>query len=204
MQFLSLLGRVPSSLYVQTRLKPGDPTNKWFDWYFRAFSRQTGMIQARLDGAYLESYQEVLDGAIQSQLEYHGTNSENYYKLSRRLRYTTHTLFFFTLFFCALHLVAHDQRQNLSPLLAFGTIVFPAFAGALGAVLHSGEFESIAVRSGELRRRLETLTGQLRGVDEVTNSRDLGLIAQNISEVSLEGLVDWRAAVIDKDLDLPA
>ncbi|MFY9826982.1 MAG: hypothetical protein WAM82_36860 [Thermoanaerobaculia bacterium] len=204
MQFLSLLGRVTSSLYVQARLKLGDPTNKWFDWYFRAFSRQTGMIQARLDGAYLESYQEVLDGAIQSQLKYHGMNSENYDKLSRRLRRTTHVFFFFTLVFCSLHLAAHGQEQSLPPLLAFGTIVFPAFAGALGAVLHSGEFESIALRSGDLRRRLETITLQLRAVNEVTSSRDLGLIAQNVSEISLEGLVDWRAAVIDKDLSLPA
>jgi len=202
MQFLSLLGRVTSSLYVPTRLKLDDPLNNWFNWYFRAFSRQAGLIQARLDGAYLESYQEVLEDTIQSQLEYHRNNSVNYHKLSRHLRYFTGLLFFATLLCCLLHLFWHDL--DLAPSFVFGTIVFPAFGSALGAVLHVGEFERIAIRSDDRKSRLDSLSWQLRSVDETEGSRDLGLIAQNVAEIALADLVDWRSALINKDLVLPA
>ena len=47
-QFLSLLGLSTSSVKVPTHLEPGDPRNKWFGWYFRAISREQGLIQVRL------------------------------------------------------------------------------------------------------------------------------------------------------------
>jgi hypothetical protein len=213
-QFLSLLGLSTSSLKVPTHLEPGDPRNKWFEWYFRAITRENGMIKSRLDSAYLDSYRQVLDSWIKSQRSYHNGNAAAYHKLCKHLQFTTQALFFATLACCLLHLVIDNHlaindhilisNHCCHEILVLGTIVFPAFGSALGAILHIGEFERIALRSGALNHQLETLDSQLRCIGESGSSRQLGDLAQSFSDIALAELVDWRFAAIDKDLNLPA
>ncbi len=200
LQFLSLLGRTPSSVKVPTHLGTSDPSNKWFNWYFRALSRQMGLIQAQINSSYLDSYRQVLEGWIQSQREYHHRSSEHHERLHRHLLFTAHILFFLTLAFCLLHIF----EPCFAGLWTLGTIVFPAFGGALGAILHVGESERTAIRSNALRKHLETLACDLRCLGETATSQDLGRLAQSFSDVALAELVDWRFVFLEKNLELPA
>ena len=146
---------------------------------------------------------------------YHERNAGHYHKLCKHLQVAAQSLFIAAFIFCAVHLVTESsiainnhiivKGHSFDPWwLVLGTIVFPAFGGALGAILHIGEFERIALRSGALKNRLETLACQLRCIGEAATSRNLGRLAQSFSDVALEELVDWRFAAIDKDLSLPA
>jgi len=200
LQFLTLLGRTPSSVKIPTHLGPSDPSNKWFNWYFRALSRKMGLIQAQINSSYLDSYRQVLEDWIQSQRDYHHRSCEHHEKLHHHLLSTAHFLFFITLGFCLLHIFEH----RLVELWTLGTIVFPAFGGALGAILHVGESERTALRSRPLRDHLEMLACKLRCAGESATSQDLGRIAQNLSDVALAELVDWRFVFLEKDLELPA
>jgi hypothetical protein len=210
MQFLSLLGRsLLSAVSIPAHLEPGDPVNKWFNWYSRALSRQTGLIQARLDNAYLEAYREVLEETLASQLDYHARNANNYQKIAKQLKFAAHTLFVLTLLCCTSHLVIQPpQNAWWAPWLNFGlnlgTIVLPAFAGAFGAILHSGEFERIAARSEDLKIRLGSLAWQGQHMRGVESSRDLGGLAHSLAETARSELATWRFTVMDKDLNLPA
>lgn len=206
MQVLSLLGRtLLSAIGLPEYREPGHPINRWFNWYFRALSRQTGLIQVRLDGAYLDSYRQVLSISLKSQVDYHRNNAQNHHKLASRLKRTTQLLFILTLLCCASHLFIHlPQNTWQAFILSFGTIVFPAFAGAFGAILHSGEFERIANRSEELTVRLESLSWQNQHMGGEENSKNLGLLAHSFAETSRSELVAWRFTVMDKDLNLPA
>ncbi|HEV7508492.1 MAG TPA: hypothetical protein VGS07_26665 [Thermoanaerobaculia bacterium] len=213
-QFLSLLGLSASSPKVPPHLEPGDPRNKWFGWYFRAMTREIGLIQCRLDSSYLNSYRQVLDGWIKSQRDYHDGNAADYHKLCKHLQWTTQTLFFATFACCFMHLIIENRfaingyvlivDPTYNWLFVLGTIAFPAFGSALGAILHIGEFERVALRSGALKTQLETLDCQLRCIGEAGTSRQLGDLAQSLSDIALTELVDWRFAAIDKDLNLPA
>jgi len=214
LQFLSLIGLSTSSLNVPIHLEPGDPRNKWFGWYFRAITREKGMIQSLLDSSYLDSYRQVLDGWIKSQRKYHEGNAADYHKLCKHLQLTTRALFIFTFICCLLHLVIDNRLainnhimisgHRYNELLVLGTIVFPAFGSALGAILHIAEFERTVLRSGALKHQLETLDCQLRCIGEAGTSQQLGELAQRLSDIALAELVDWRFAAIDKDLSLPA
>jgi hypothetical protein len=213
-QFLSLLGLSTSSPKVPTHLEPGDPRNKWFGWYFRAITREKGMVQSRLNSSYLDSYRQALDRWIKSQRDYHDGNAADYHKLCKHLQITTQTFFFLTFVCCLLHLIIDNclaindhiliNNHCCNEVLVLGTIAFPAFGSALGAILHIGEFERIALRSGALKNQLETLDCQLRCIGEAGTSQQLGDLAQSFSDVALAELVDWRFAAIDKDLNLPA
>jgi hypothetical protein len=202
-QFLALMGRITSSFQVPIHLGISDPRNKWFNWYFRAAVREVGLVRAKLNSSYLDAYRQVLADWIRSQVDYHRRNAENHQKLHRRLLRLAHCLFFIALFSCVAHLCM-DDSSSYELLLGIGTIVLPAFAGALGAIAHIGEFERTASRSEALKANLETLACQLQCLGEASTSRDLGQLAESFSKMALDELIDWRFSFLKKHLELPA
>jgi hypothetical protein len=107
---------------------------------------------------------------------------------------------------CLVHLVLalleiHPWRwvETMLNLLA---IVFPGFGAALGAILHHGEFERIALRSQALEARLRSLADDLAAARP--SSQDLGRIAETFSDMTMAELLDWRFAFLGKNLVLPA
>src|SRR4029077_17912342 len=91
----------------------------------------------------------------------------------RHLQFSAQVLFFLAFICCFLHIIARQQAElgSYASILLLGSIVLPAFAGAFGAILHSGEVERIALRSGALKIRLETLAWKLRSMDETETSK---------------------------------
>lgn len=218
MAFLSLLGQVTSSFQVPAYLEAGDPRRSWFNWYFRSTVRQAGLIRARADGSYLSASRQVLAQAIDAQIRYHAGVSAQNHKLQHRLHKTATVLFVLTVVACVLHLLPifltgveewlNELRpglfQGLEHLLIFCAIVLPAFGGAISAISHQAEFDRISMRSHTLSHHLEILSHQLYCLGERPSSQDLGKIARSFTELALAELVDWRFAVLGKDLTLPA
>lgn len=160
------------------------------------------MIQVQLNSSYLDSYRQVLGSWIQSQRSYHQANADTYRNLHRHLQFAINALFGSTLTLCFIHLVDHSHRIWLD--LALGTIVLPALGGALGAILHIGEFGRMALFYRSLDKKFESLACELHCIGEAATSRDLGRLALDISNVSLGELIDWRSVFLEKDLELPA
>ncbi|HEV2853539.1 MAG TPA: DUF4231 domain-containing protein [Thermoanaerobaculia bacterium] len=215
MAFLSLLGQVTSSFQVPAHLEAGDPRRSWFNWYFRSTVRQAGLIRARADGSYLSASRQVLAQAIDSQVRYHAGASAQNHKLHHRLHKTATLLFILTAVACALHLLPlidgvrkllEDQGflHGFEHLTTFCALVLPAFGGAISAISHQAEFDRISMRSHALSHHLEILSHQLYCLGERPSSQELGKIARSFTDLTLAELVDWRFAVLGKDLTLPA
>jgi hypothetical protein len=214
MAFLSLLGQVTSSFQVPAYLEAGDPRRSWFNWYFRSTVRQAGLIHARADGSYLSASRQVLAQAIDSQVRYHAGVSAQNHKLHQRLHTTATILFILTAAACALHLLPliHGVRTLLDQeflhgfehFTTFCALVLPAFGGAISAISHQAEFDRISMRSHALSHHLEILSHQLYCLGERPSSQDLGKIARSFTDLTLAELVDWRFALLGKDLTLPA
>jgi hypothetical protein len=215
MAFLSLLGQVTSSFQVPAYLEAGDPRRSWFNWFFRSTVRQAGLIRARADGSYLSASRQVLAQAIDSQIRYHAGVSAQNHKLHHRLHKTATLLFILTAVACALHLL--PLLHGVSTLLedygllvhfehftTFCALVLPAFGGAISAISHQAEFDRISMRSHALSHHLEILSHQLYCLGERPSSQDLGKIARSFTDLTLAELVDWRFALLGKDLTLPA
>jgi hypothetical protein len=201
-QFLVPLGRVTSNFRVPSHLEPGDPRHKWFNWYLRALVRESGMISARIDAGYCKKLRDILKSWIESQIEYHGDTEKRSRRKEKLLHNGAQALFGVTALLCALHMFPWSKPYEF--VLTLGVIVLPAFAGALGAIFHIGEYERVAERSGALKERLTRILGQLEGLGDRVTSRDLTALAQSVSEVTLDELVDWRFVFLYKNLSLPA
>lgn len=204
-QFLAPLGRTTPSFKVPAHLQPGDPRNSWFNWYFRALVRHGGMVQARFDSSHLRLCTQTLRDAVRKQIEYHENNSSRLETVARRSRRTGQGYFIVAGIACVLHLTGEDwQDTTIKFALSFATIILPVFGAALAAVSHHGEFERLAIRSEALAERLMSLLKKELTGAEPLSSKELGRAAETFSEIMLAEILDWRFALLEKNLDLPA
>jgi len=202
MEFLSPIGLVPPSFKVPVHLEPSDPQRSWSNWYFHTLVRQSGLARGRMDKRYLEIYREkVLQPVIAKQVRYHRSNHEVFKRLHHRPHLVAQLLFGLAALACLLH-VFGEWCDDFELFLSFCAIVLPAFGGALAAILHHGEFERLALRSRALGERLKLLRKEA-SVAGISASQ-LGVIAEDLSDVMMAELVDWRFVFLDKNLVLPA
>jgi hypothetical protein len=215
MMFLAPLGRVPASFQVPAHLQASDPRSSWAHWSFRNRVRATGLTPARLDDDYLPECRSLLAQAIGEQIRYHSGTEHSYRRLCKHLHVAGKGLFLLAAIGCALHLLLQfigaghgagieprTGADGLTTALYITAIALPAFAAALAAILHQGDFERIATRSGALALQLDRLLDELKAARP--NSRELGRIADRFSELMLAEIVDWRFVFLAKDLELPA
>jgi hypothetical protein len=202
MEFLSPIGLVPPSFKVPVHLEPGDPQRSWSNWHFHALVREAGLKSGQMNIRYLAIYQEkVLQPMIARQVKYHSDNHKVFERLHHRPHLVAQLLFGLAAIACLLHVIG-GWCDSFELLLSFAAIVLPAFGGALAAILHHGEFERLALRSRALGARLKLLQKDA-SVAGLTSSQ-LSRIAEDLSDVMMAELVDWRFVFLDKNLILPA
>jgi uncharacterized protein DUF4231 len=208
MQYLLPLARATPAFEVPAHLEEDPGT--WFNWYYRAIARDLGMISARMDVAFRETYQKMLAEFVKEQVDYHSKTSAMMELAHDRLRsLVVKWLFPSTLFACLLHLV---PEKHISPwlgtlitafavlLLSLCAVVLPAVGAAVEGISHQGEFERIARRSKALRARLNSLLASLTKSDKIMTSKDLGAQAEYFCQIQLLEQADWRAAFVSKPL----
>jgi hypothetical protein len=209
MQYLIPLARVTPAFEVPAHLEE-DPGRTWFNWYFRAIARELGMISARMDAAFLETYRRVLADAVREQVTYHAETSAKMELAHHRLHsLVVRWLFPSTLVACLFHLILEGSRHLwLSKLVADAAVlllslcavVLPAVGAAVEGISHQGEFERIFRRSKALRARLSALLKALSNSGRTMSSKELGAQAEYFCQIQLLEQADWRAAFVSKPL----
>lgn len=211
MQFLSLLGRVIPSFRVPGHMDFGDPRRNWANWFLRAVVREAGMVAVRVDSTYLADCRILLASVARSQASYHQNRGNHSHSLGARIHFTGIALFWLAALGCALHLAdllcwsteAYKWGPYFHLTIGLLVLVSPAFGGALAAFSHHGEFERIAARSRALEARLNDLADQIDRLEGRVTSREVGRLAEDLAEILISELVDWRYVFLDKQVALP-
>ncbi len=199
MRFLTLLGRALPSFRIPAHYAHGDPRNTWVNWHFHAIARAPGLVNARIDSAYLQAYRKLLtEHEIQDQVRFHQGNAHRFHIIHRRLHLFGGGLFFLTLGVCVLHLWSH------SPWLTLFAAVFPAFGAATYGIRNQGEFQRVAERSAAMNERLKEIANQLVKPGLVFSSRVLGQTAEATADIMTAELLDWRIVFRAKPPELPS
>jgi len=207
MQVLSLLSRVTPSFRVPVHMEHGDPRRSWAHWYLRAIVRHAGLPAGDFNGSHLADSRRVLVRWSRSQVSYHGEKAERSGYRYRLLHRTGSTLFIFAGVACLLQVAIPSEWRaddSVDRLLRIAVLVFPAFGAAIGATLHHGEFEKVANRSYALAARLQDLVNQVANPARRTSSHELGDAVEDVSEIMLAELSDFRYVFLDKPIVLPA
>lgn len=201
MRFLMPLGRITPSFRVPVYYARGDPRNTWVNWHFRAIIREAGIVNARIDAAYLNAYRDLLSKQeIQSQVLYHQENAERSHRLYHRLHGAGTGLFYSTLFVSVYHLLFHAAGTWATVLSA----VFPAFGAAATGIRGQAEFQRIAERSHAMSQRLEEVAGEAMDPNRALSSKRLGQIAEAAAEIMTAEILDWRMVFLNKPLMFPS
>jgi hypothetical protein len=212
MDILAPLGRVTPAFEVPPHLDQEDPTHSWFNWYFRAVSRQVGLVQARLDSNFLRVYKTGIVASVAGQISYHARNAAKMSKAHHRLHLAVNGFFAGTFVACVIHILPKGcfepwMGRHYYEALEFGSslcaIVLPALGAAVEGVVHQGEFERISRRSKAMARRLEEIFRQLTGLPGEAPSQELGRIAETFCRAQLQEQADWRSVFITKELTTP-
>ncbi len=207
MQVLSLFSRVTPSFRVPVHMEQGDHRRSWAHWYLRAIVRHAGLPSGDFNGSHLVDSRAVVVRWSRSQVAYHGEKAERYGARHRLLHRIGSVLFVLAGLACLIHLVIpagwHPGEAG-DRTLKIAVLVFPAFGAAIGAILHQGEFEKVASRSYALAARLQDLVNQLANPARRTNSYEFGDAIEDVSEIMLAELSDFRYVFLDKPIVLPA
>lgn len=202
-RLLAPFGRVTVTFQVPAHLERGDPRKTWFHWYFRTLVREAGMVAAKMTPEHRRNLREIFSDAIALQVQYHAGRVE----ASRHQRHRWHQVaqgsFYVAGLACVLHFFPFSHGEPLRTFLNLMVIVFPAFGGAIGAILHQSELERIVRRSEALEERLRSLQEELESLGETPNARDLGRLTEGFSRIYVAELMDWRFLFLDRPLTLP-
>jgi hypothetical protein len=210
MLFLLPLARVTPAFEIPAHLSQDDPSSTWFNWYFRAVVRELGMISAKMDQTFLETYRQVLADAVRAQVKYHKENAVRMELAHHRLHsFVVQRLFPATLVACFLHLLPLNKclcgplYRAVELVLSLSAVVLPAVGAAIEGISHQGEFERLGRRSKALGLRLKSFLADLENSDGPMSSKELGAQAEYFCQIQLLEQTDWRAAFISKPLAPP-
>jgi hypothetical protein len=206
MRVLSPLARVTPSFEVPAHLDEDHYGPSWFNWYFRAITREGGLTQARIDRDYLTVCRRILRREVKRQVDYHKGNEEKLERIHLRLHLLSIVLFAVTIVACFLHLGLNQRFETFlggktKGILTLVAIVFPAFGAAIQGILHQGEFGRLSRRSHSIRIRLGELLKKI-DQDESMSFRDLGRTAELFCEIQLSEQADWRSVFLSKEVSL--
>lgn len=173
------------------------------DWMVAAFSSVWSQRPKLYDPdpSEFESLRKfLLVSWIEDQIRYHKSTSERHQRRHLRMERAGNLLFGLTFLAAVLHVldVGHDFFHHL---LAFMAIVFPAIAGALGAIRIHREYLRNAMRSAEMVHHLEELKDQMMKAQDLEGFLPLVCEAE---ETMLRENEDWRVVVRFHDLKPPA
>jgi nucleoside 2-deoxyribosyltransferase len=173
------------------------------DWMVAAFSSVWSQLP-RLHSPGASGFEGVrkflLAAWIDDQIRYHKDRSERHQRRHRRLLYGGNVLFGFTFVAATLH-VLHVVPDLYNHVLAFMAIIFPAFAGALGAIRTHREYRRNAKRSSEMVQHLQELREKMVSVQ---NPEGFISVVHEVEETLLHENEDWRVVVRFHELEPPA
>jgi hypothetical protein len=210
-QYLALFGGGGQQVSLPEHLASyGNPAATWMHWHYRAVERAAGMPNARFDAAYLELCQNLwCKSLVQKQKLYHSDNERRFHNLDHRLHFLGTILFLATFVVCAIHFFSdhgapHTWTFGLLTLLA---AALPAFGAAFAAIRSQGEFQRVSRRSGAMHERLTELSLDMATVSTAggkLNSVHLRKDAEQVTNLLINEMLDWRIVFQDRPLALPA
>lgn len=205
-RLLVLVGRVSSHVQIPVHLGKGDPRKTWFHFYLRSMVRHAGLVKTEMNDSYRKAFRNLLYENVLGQEKYHEGTGARCHLVHTYGHGIAQVLFIVAALACVAHFWVHGTNAEPQVLfLNLGVIVLPAFAGAIGAILHHGESERIARRSEALEERLEELEAEILAYgDRVPSAQELGRLAEDFSRICLAELMDWRFLFLDRPLVLPA
>ncbi len=200
MRFLAPLGILLPSFSIPAHHANNDLHNNWINWYFRASAREAGLPNVRIDQAYLEAGRTLLTiGEVEGQIHYHEINASRFHILSHRLHHLGLLLFALTGIACLSHLYYHGEYSRWLTLLSG---VLPAFGAAFAGILFQGEFQRLAQRSEAMTRELGRINNNLTILPELSHE-NLCLMANEVANIMITEVLDWRILLHDRPLNLP-
>ncbi len=170
------------------------------DWIVDAFFSIWNMIPKfiRSDSLELKQVREFLvAGWIDDQIFYFKNSSRRCWRRHRQLSLSSYILFGLTFVAALLH-VLYGGTHLFHHLFAFLSIVFPAVAGALGAIRTHREYLKNAMRSSEMVRHLQEIKEKM---SSVKNLKDLIPLVREAEETMLRENEDWRVIVRFHELE---
>lgn len=208
MRALTPFARVTPTFEVPAHLSEDSHGPTWFNWYFRACVRESGLVQAEINKQYLQICCHVLKKEIRGQIRYHHSNEKKLEALHLSLHLLSGTLFFLTLIACLLHILKKPYAEYLlgdkaEGILTLIAVVFPAFGAAIQGILHQGEFGRIAHRSRSIKKRLEDLLRQVRKNEKKMTFSYLGRMTESFSETQVSEQADWHSLFTSKEAPMP-
>jgi hypothetical protein len=206
MRFLHPFSRITPTLKVPAYLGEDDPGPTWFNWYFRACVRQTGIPHAEVDADYVKACRELLLAAIADQEKYHGDKAKNLHLIHHGLHGLTLLAFATTLAACVLHIFFEHPAEALfgehtALILTTLAIGAPAVGAALEGINHQGEFERMSRRSKAIKNRISDLARQIPADERNFSFRKLGRLAEDFCELQILEQTDWRSVFIGKEVN---
>jgi hypothetical protein len=194
-RFLMLLGRALSFSRLPQRQGRRAEVS-WAVWYFRAITRQAGLIDAELTPDSLEATRRLLhDALIEEDVRYHHANSSRLEHMETRLRHLGSALFVVAL----VALGALVLRENV--WIDFVAALLPVTGGALAAVRSQAELSRVTARSRTMAEQLESLEREIRALSAPT-SEQLARLAESAAQAMLGEVLDWQVVFLEKPLDL--
>ncbi len=191
-----------------------DQRSTWVGWLYRATVRELGFATDEFTAAHLESCKRLLqDHEIAEQGEYHDRASARLERIYHSLHARTNWLFFLAVVVSALHLpwlhptvvrwFARLRVQDADLWAAGCLTVLSVFLPSRAAALHGwaghADFFGAALRSAQIKTRLDELD---RVIDAVTepDSIKIGELAVEAARAMESELLAWHAVSRSKPL----
>jgi len=191
--------------------KYGQPGATWPAWYVRAFERQQGLPNARVDHPYLVARLRALEHFVDEQIEYHEDTGTRYDNIEHRLHLAG--LMFLILTFAAasvhglggyVHWLPHSP--NIGGWLIFAGALFPAIGASLAGINNQGEFRRIAKRSEAMVGHLKELRVNLSNMEAAGHLRweSVTKVTAQTSQLMVNEVLDWRVVFLDRPVNPPS
>ena len=211
MQVLTLFARTTPSFRVPVFMERNETHQNWADWYLRTVAREAGFSHTAFSGDHLLNSRRVFVSWAQAQAAYHGEKEVGSRSVHDKLSFLSSSFFVLAALACGLHLIpaihsieAKVETKAVSEFLNLVVLVFPAFGASTAAILHHGEFERMSFRSQSLGARLRDLSKQIANPARRKTSGQLGDAVEEICQIMLSELRDFRYVFLDKSIDLPS
>lgn len=129
---------------------------------------------------------------IDGQIKYHEKKTKHCHKVHSFMEYAGYALFGLTFLSAIIHAIHIARIPLLNDTLAFIGIIFPAVAGALGAIHTHREYLKTARRSDEMARHLNEIKEKMCQAEDL---KDLLLVVREAEETMFYENLDWRVMI---------
>ena len=178
---------------ASAHLGPISSGRRWSAVYLACLLRQAPLPSGRVDGTYLKYCRATILAFMETQETYHKDRAKAQKKRAHRYHSAGLALFAGAVAGCIWHLIGVGYEF----VSGFMVIVLPAFASAIGAILHHSELEQQVKHSEALAGWLKVAGGDLSR-DSSLGREVIEANAARLSEAMMDELVDWRDAFLDK------